>query len=228
MYANRDEGYYADAFSTFGWGNKTWHNGGANAIFDPDKAVNPQATAATLYLDGVSRSNTNGGYPSGFHVLYMKNGSGWGNNISGVGLDSNNNYVGGGMLLAEIYVFTTVPTDAERNEAIAYLMKKWGIGGQLFAAPSVGSISAAAGATVKLGTTVAATSLSGAGTVEAPCLTNVTAIAATVTGAGTTECLTVDGEVALGANGTATVTFASGTSAEIGFYPILNATSFAA
>ena len=227
VYANRDEGYYVDSFSTFGWGNKTWHNGGANAIFDPDKAVNPQATAATLYLDGVSRSNTNGGYPSGFHVLYMKNGSGWGNNISGVGLDSNNNYVGGGMLLAEIYVFTTVPTDAERNEAIAYLMKKWGIGGQSFAAPSVGSISAAAGATVKLGTPVAATSLSGAGTVEAPCLTNVTAIAATVTGAGTTECLTVDGEVALGANGTATVTFASGTSAEIGFYPILNASSFA-
>ena len=106
-------------------------------------------------------------------------------------------------------------------------MKKWGIGGQSFAAPSVGSISAAAGAKVKLGTTVAATSLSGAGTVEAPCLTNVTAIAATVTGAGTTECLTVDGEVALGANGTATVTFAPGTSAEIGFYPILNASSFA-
>jgi hypothetical protein len=132
------------------------------------------------------------------------------------------------MLLAEIYVFTTAPSAAERNEAIAYLMKKWGIGGQSFAAPSVGSISAAAGAKVKLGTTVAAASLSGAGTVEAPGLTNVTALAATVTGANTTECLTVDGEVALGANGTATVTFAPGTSAEVGFYPVLNASSFVA
>ena len=227
VYANRDEGYYADSFSTFGYGNKTWNNGGANAIFDPVNAENPQATAATLYLDGVKRSNTDGGYPSGFHVLYMQNGSGWGHNISGVGLYNNNGNAGGGMLLAEIYVFSTAPSATERNEAITYLMKKWGIGGQSFAAPSVGSISAAAGAKVKLGTTVAATSLSGAGTVEAPCLTNVTAIAATVTGAGTTECLTVDGEVALGANGTATVTFAPGTSAEIGFYPILNASSFA-
>jgi len=227
VYANRDEGYYADSFSTFGYGNKTWNNGGANAIFDPDNAASPQATAATLYLDGVKRSNTDGGYPSGFHVLYMQNGNGWGNNISGVGLYNNNGDAGGGMLLAEIYVFSTAPTAAERDEAIAYLMKKWGLGGQSFAAPSVGAISAAAGATVKLGTTVAAVSLSGAGTVEAPCLTNVTAIAATVTGASTTECLTVDGEVALGANGTATVTFASGTSAEIGFYPILNASSFA-
>ena len=227
VYANRDEGYYADTFSTFGYGNKTWNNGGANAIFDPDNAA-PQATAATLYLDGTNRTNAAGGYPSGFHVLYMRNGSGWGNNISGVGLCNNNGDAGGGMLLAEIYVFTTEPTAAERDEAIAYLMKKWGIGGQSFAAPSVGSISAAAGAKVKLDTTVAAASLSGAGTVEAPCLTNVTAIAATVTGAGTTECLTVDGEVALGGNGTATVTFAPGTSAEIGFYPILNASSFAA
>ena len=228
VYANRDEGYYADSFSTFGWGNKTWNTGGEDAIFDPNAAANPQATAATIYMDGVNRTNTAGGYPSGFHVFYMANGSGWGNNISGVGLTGNNNAAGGGMLLAEIYVFTTAPSAAERDEAIAYLMKKWGIGGQSFAAPSVGSISAAAGAKVKLGTTVAAASLSGAGTVEAPGLTNVTAIAATVTGANTTECLTVDGEVALGANGTATVTFAPGTAAEIGFYPILNASSFAA
>ncbi|MBO7687993.1 MAG: hypothetical protein J6V72_16520 [Kiritimatiellae bacterium] len=228
VYANRDEGYYADSFSTFGWGNKTWNTGGEDAIFDPNAAANPQATAATIYMDGVNRTNTAGGYPSGFHVFYMANGSGWGNNISGVGLTSNNNAAGGGMLLAEIYVFTTAPSAAERNEAIAYLMKKWGIGGQSFAAPSVGSISAAAGAKVKLGTTVAAASLSGAGTVEAPGLTNVTVLAATVTGAGTTECLTVDGEVALGANGTATVTFAPGTSAEVGFYPVLNASSFVA
>ena len=88
------------------------------------------------------------------------------------------------MMFCEIYVFSSTPTAEERDEAIAYLMKKWGIGGQSFAAPSVGSISAAAGAKVKLGTTVAAASLSGAGTVEAPCITNVTAIACTVTFGG--------------------------------------------
>ncbi len=227
VYANRDEGYYADSFSTFGYGNKTWNNGGANAIFDPDNAASPQATAATLYLDGVKRSNTEGGYPSGFHVLYMQNGSGWGNNISGVGLYNNNGDAGGGMLLAEIYVFTTAPTTAERDEAIAYLMKKWGIGGQSFAAPSVGSISAAAGAKVKLGTTVAAASLSGAGTVEAPCVSNVMSVAAVVVASGMTECLTVDGMVSLGTGGTAVVTFAEGASASIGFYPLLRASSFA-
>ena len=228
VYANRDEGYYADPFSAVRAGYKTWRSGGDAAIFDPQVAQYPQATEATLYLDGESRANTAGGYPSGFHVLYMQNGRGWGHELSGLGANKDNNGPGGGMLVAEMYVFTNAPSASERTEAIAYLMKKWGIGGQSFAAPSVGSISAAAGAKVKLDTTVAAASLSGAGTVEAPCLTNVTAIAATVTGAGATECLTVDGEVALGGNGTATVTFASGTSAEIGFYPILNATSFAA
>lgn len=227
VYANRDEGYYADPFSTFGSGNTTWRAGGASAIFDPDVAQNPQATKGTLFLDGASVANTAGGYPSGFHVLSLQNGSGWGNNISGVGANKINNGVGGGMVLAEILVFTNSISATKRDAAITHLMKKWGIGGQSFDPPVISSVSAASGGTVVLDTPVNAATLSGSGTIRAASVSGVSSLAANMDANGVLECLTVDGALAFAPNGTATISLPAGFKPAPGNYPLVTRANLA-
>jgi hypothetical protein len=149
VYANRDEGIYADPASDYNAANATWQSGGEYTLFstnDPKAHENLQ-NAAFISIDGVQRSNTAGPYPSGYHVMYVVNkGPAWPLPLHGIG--AHRNLCQGAMLVAEAYVFTnntsTTPlTDAQRNALITHLKKKWGIGdGEHYAPPALSGITA--------------------------------------------------------------------------------------
>ncbi|MBQ0032348.1 MAG: hypothetical protein KBT68_06065 [bacterium] len=219
VYANRDAGKYANPFSTFGSGNKTWKNGGDTAIYDTADACD-HAKKGALDIDGVNRANDVGPYPAGYHVLYQGNMNGWTQNLSGIGAGDNNTSSAGGMLFCEIFVFPNTLSAVQRTDASNYLMKKWGIGGKAFTAQSFTSISAGKDATVKLGFGVNTAALSGNGTFETPSVSGVSAI---TTELSETSVLNVSGSVTLADTGTITVTVPAGVKPDEGIYPILTA-----
>lgn len=227
VYANRDDDYYADPFSTFNSGNSTWISGGADSIFGAT-ACQQARDGTPIYIDGgAARSSADGGYPSGFHLLWINNAHGWTQALNGVGANKTNNGAGGGMLFAEIYVFSSTPSAAERDEASAYLMKKWGIGGQSFDPPAISSVSAASGGTVVLDTPVSATALSGAGTIRAASVSGVSSLAAAMDENGVLEGLTFDGALAFASNGTATISLPAGFKPAPGNYPLVTGADLA-
>lgn len=233
VYANQPESdQYANVFGTYqGWG-KNWDTGGATSFFDPNTSLDPQATEAPIYIDGTSKGQGKAEgtqVPSGFHVVAMNTGRGWGNRIDGVANLKSTADNCGGMLLCEVYVFSSSQSAANISAATEYLMKKWGIGGKKFDAvtPELSSISAAKGGTVKLAMAVNAATLAGPGTIDAPAVGGVSAIEATLF-ADRVEGPEMTGEVTLANAGTVTVGLADGVDkVQPGLYPILKAGAYA-
>ncbi len=142
VYANRDEGQYADPAAIYAW-NNMWHSGGKFTIFSTNATfcAHQNLTKATNIF--VDKEQTGNGvpYPSGYHVLFVHN---WGGNtlpLHGVG--ARNGTLIGGMLIAELYVVERTLPDATRDALRTHLMKKWGIGDvEPYAPPALSSITA--------------------------------------------------------------------------------------
>lgn len=234
VYANqpgRDQ--YANVFGTYqGWA-KNWDTGGATSFFDPSTALDPQATEAPIYIDGTNKGQGKAEgtqVSSGFHVVAMNTGRGWGNRIEGVANLKSSADSCGGMLLCEVYVFSAGQSAANISAATEYLMKKWGIGGKKFdtVIPELSSISAAKGGTVKLAMAVSAATLSGVGMIDAPAVNGVSTINATLF-ADRIEGPTVAGILSLAATGTVNLTLAEGVDKpKAGVYPIVSGATLAA
>ena len=206
------------------------NSGGAASFFDAANALDPQATEASVYIDGISKGQGTGEssvMPAGFHVVAWNNGRGWGNTYGGVADMNAGSTDCGGMLLAEVLVYTQQLTSVQIADATAYLMKKWGIGGAHFATPALTSVAAEKGGAVKLGMEVEAATLAGGGTIEAPAVKGVSAVNVRLTPEGV-EKLTVAGTVALAAGGTVTLAVDDGVGkVSPGRYPVLKADAFA-
>ena len=208
-------------------------HGRGDVVLDPVTSLHPQATEASIYIDGTSKGQgkeEGTQMPSGFHVVAMNTGRGWSNRIEGVANLKSSADSCGGMLLCEVYVFSAGQSEANISAATEYLMKKWGIGGKKFdtVTPELSSISAAKGGTVKLAMAVNAATLSGVGTIDAPVVGGVSAIDATLF-ADRVEGPTVAGTLSLAPIGTVNLTLAEGVAKpKTGVYPIVSGATLAA
>ena len=151
VYANRDEGHYADPFTDYNGSNSTWQNGGDKTLFSTNspKAADNLLRTQQIFIDGVQTGN-GVPFPSGYHLLYVHNYSGWTLPLHGVG--AHRNMRQGGMLVAEVYVFCQNVWGTSYPNAITnHLMKKWGLGGvEPYAPPSLSGLTAAMDANGKL------------------------------------------------------------------------------
>lgn len=90
-----------------------------------------------MYVDGVATNGATARPNGGWQILSIPLG---GKTVNGIGLNSAYNN-SGGQDYAEILLFATVPTDAERRACEEYLAAKWGLQGSytrgLAAAPRV-------------------------------------------------------------------------------------------
>lgn len=145
VYANRDEGQYADPATRYDWSNM-WRSGEDHTIFSTNsnaKAADNLTKATSIFVDGQQTGN-GVPYPSGYHVLFVHNFNGYTLPLYGVG--ARNGTLRGGMLIAELYVLERTLPDATRDALRTHLMKKWGIGSvEPYAPPALSGITASMG-----------------------------------------------------------------------------------